>query len=261
MDLTDEQQTIVDYIKNNPDNRKVILANAIAGAGKTTLLQAIADAVPGEGLYISYNKALATEAKRKFPNHIDCRTTHSLAYRAIVPCLKLRVGFFGTRQITEHIQYADKIDLVDNIKEFCLSKYLTYDEFAKEHELKDAILANKYLDLMATSRLECSHDFYLKLFHIYLSEDKIHQVNYNLVLLDEAGDLNEVTLEIFKLLKGKTKVAVGDAYQNIFTFNHTINCFECLKDEGITFNLTQSFRVPDHIAEKVEKFCQTYLKP
>lgn len=259
-ELTQEQQAIVDYI-DATDKDELVLVDSVAGSGKTTLLQAIADTTKKPGIYLAYNKALATEASGKFPSHIDCRTTHSLAYRAIVPSLGLKVGFFNTRQIDEKMTYQDKYDLVEDIKEFCLSHYLTYAEFAKDAERKNTVVANKYLTLMATGKIECTHDFYLKLFHIYLAEDKLNQVEYELLLLDEAGDLNEVTLEIFRLLDGKIKVAVGDVHQNIFTFNHTINCFARLKDEGTMFRLTKSFRVPDYIAKPIEKFCQQYLDP
>lgn len=260
LQLTNEQQQIVDYINVQTDP-KLILVESVAGSGKTTLLRAIADTTTSPGIYLAYNKALATEASRKFPSHIDCRTTHSLAYRAIVPPLKLKVGNFNTRQIEEKITYQDKYELVEDIKEFCLSHYISYDAFAEATQRKNVTLANKYLTLMSQGKIECTHDFYLKVFHIYLQEDKIDQIDYSLVLLDEAGDLNEVTLEIFRLLKGRIKVAVGDIHQNIFTFNHTINCFSRMKKEGTMFHLTKSFRVPTYIAKPVEKFCKKYLDP
>jgi hypothetical protein len=259
IELLEEQEEQLCIMVDNKDH--LYLTDNFIVTHNTTLLRAIADVISGTGIYLAYNKALATDASKKFSKHIDCRTTHSLAYRAMVPTLKLKVGFFGAREVKERMPYSEKGQLVENIKEFCLSSYLNYDDFAEEHELKDTILANKYLTLMSTGSIECTHDFYLKLFHMYLAEDKIEQVEYDLVLLDEAGDLNEVTLEIFKLLSGKCKVAVGDAHQNIFTFNHTINCFEYLKDDGITFNLTQSFRVPENVAKRVEQFCQKYLDP
>ena len=260
LQLTTEQQTIVDYISNT-NKDELILVDSVAGSGKTTLLRAISDTTDEAGIYLAYNKALATEASEKFPSHIDCRTTHSLAYRAVVPSLGLKVGFFNARQIEENILYQNKYELTEDIKEFCLSRYLTYEEYAADNGKKNTKLANKYLTLMSNGKIECTHDFYLKLFHLYLAQDKLDQVSYSLILLDEAGDLNEVTLEIFKLLKGKIKVAVGDIHQNIFTFNYTINCFARLKDEGTMFHLTKSFRVPDYIAGPIEKFCKKYLDP
>jgi len=84
---------------------------------------------------------------------------------------------------------------------------------------------------------------------------------FDFIAIDEAGDLNEVTLEVFKLLPSIRKIAVGDPGQNIFAFNHTINCFELLKDEGTVLPLTQSFRVSPHIATRIEGFMQDYLDP
>lgn len=114
---------------------------------------------------------------------------------------------------------------------------------------------------MHDSKIECTHDFYLKLFHILLAEGDIEFDELDIVLLDESGDLNEVTLEIFLLLPAKKRIAVGDKYQNIYQFNHTINAFEILKGKGLEFQLSQSFRVSDDIAKRIEKFCQLVLDP
>lgn len=259
MNLTPEQQQVVDYAKQ-ATGQELILIDSVAGSGKTTLLKAIATELgSASGLYLAYNKAIATQSSKKFPRNIDCRTTHSLAYKATVIPLKLQVGWFGAKQIDEKIPYQDKYNLAEDIKEFCLSKYLTYDDYAKAFNRPNTVLANKYLTFMSQGKIECSHDFYLKLFHIMLDKGEVDQSPYNLIMLDEAGDLNEVTLEIFKLLQGRIKVAVGDPHQNIYTFNHTINCFEKLEGQGTTFKLSKSFRVPQHIAGPIEKFCQSYL--
>lgn len=259
MKLTEEQQVITDYV-GNIEGEELILVDSVAGSGKTTLLNAIAKTLHNEdALYLAYNKAIATNSAKKFPSNVDCRTTHSLAYRATVKPLGLKVGFFGTRQIDERIPYDDKQALVDSIREFCLSSYLTYEEFADNVPASDPSLANKYLELMYQSKIEATHDFYLKVFHLLLANGEIDQVDYGLIMLDEAGDLNEVTLEIFKLLKGRVKVAVGDPYQNIYTFNHTINCFDKLQGQGTLFTLSKSFRVPVNISRPVESFCKKYL--
>lgn len=257
--LTEEQQEVVDYVKTAKDG-EVILIDSVAGSGKTTLLRAVAEELGDkQGLYLAYNKSIATSSSKKFPKNIDCRTTHSLAYRATVPSLNLTVGFFSAKHITEKLSYDKKYAAAENLKEFCLSRFLTYEEYAAEYNRTDVALVNKYLTLMAQGKIDCSHDFYLKYFHKLLAEDHIEQVSYDIVMLDEAGDLNEVTLEIFKLLKSRLKVAVGDPHQNIYTFNYTINCFERL--EGKTFKLSRSFRVPKHIASRVQHFCNNYLDP
>ena len=81
MNLTTEQQAIIEYVTTDPSPTKLVLVNSVAGSGKTTLLTAIAASLPHtNGLYICYNKSIATEASRKFPATTACSTTHSLAY-------------------------------------------------------------------------------------------------------------------------------------------------------------------------------------
>lgn len=229
------------------------------------MLTNIAKAIPHtNGLYLAYNKSIATDSKKKFPKTTHCMTTHSLAYQATIKSYKLKLGEFTYRSITEKIDYDKKIYIVSLIREFCLSKYTSFKDFASSISVSDRVakLCNKYLDLMSTGNIECTHDFYLKLFHIYLVSGDITYEPFDFILLDEAGDTNEVTLEIFKLLPSAIKVAVGDKSQNIYTFNHTINAFPILQDEGATiFKMTKSFRVADYIASGIEKFCKSYLDP
>ena len=129
--LTQEQQNVVDYIQNSKKDSELILIDSVAGSGKTTLLRAIAETITsGKGLYLAYNKAIATDSKTKFPSTVHCCTTHSLAYRAVVIPQKLKVGFFGPKEIKDKITYKDKILLAEDIREFCLSSYLSYEEYA-----------------------------------------------------------------------------------------------------------------------------------
>jgi hypothetical protein len=57
--------------------------NAAAGASKTTTCTLIAEANPVPSLYLAFNKAMAEDAKGRFPDWVEVRTTHSLAYRAV----------------------------------------------------------------------------------------------------------------------------------------------------------------------------------
>jgi hypothetical protein len=40
-------------------------------------------------LYIAFNKAIAQEARRRFPPSVRCRTSHSLAYQAFVNVIRV----------------------------------------------------------------------------------------------------------------------------------------------------------------------------
>ena len=265
MKATPEQQIIIDHVKNNDGLTKT---SAVAGSGKTTLLVAIAKTLKkynnaSSGLYLAYNKSIATEAKKRFPKYVECCTTHSLAYRPTFDLHNLELGMFSCRNISDKIKYEDKCALVEHIRKFCLSKHLTFADYGEEHHLheKTIELGNKYLGLMEQGEMVCTHDFYLKLFHILLAGSHIEYDKFDFVALDEAGDLNAVTLEIFNLLPTKKKIMVGDPHQNIYMFNHTINCFEVMANEGIMLPMSQSFRVSKEIASDIEDFCQRHLDP
>ena len=265
MKATPEQQTIIDYVQAHDG---LVKSSAVAGSGKTTLLVAVAKTLEKDapkkfsGLYLAYNKAIATEASTRFPKSVQCCTTHSLAYRATVVEHNLRLGFFNYRTLSsEKLKYDHKCAVVDYIKEFCLSRHTTFNDFATDMKIPEklATLCNKYLGLMESGKIDCTHDFYLKMFHILLAEGHIKYSPFNFIALDEAGDLNEVTFEIFKHLPAAKKMLVGDPHQNIYQFNHTINCFDANKDEGITLPMSQSFRVSDKIATQIEAFCRLAL--
>lgn len=76
---TAEQQNAIDLVGR--ESRLKI--QAYAGAAKSTTLAMIAHKYNVPSLYLTFNKVMADEAKKMFPDWVDCRTTHSLAYAAI----------------------------------------------------------------------------------------------------------------------------------------------------------------------------------
>jgi superfamily I DNA/RNA helicase len=78
-------------------------------------------------------------------------------------------------------------------------------------------------------------------------------------MIDEAGDLTDLTIEIFKLLPATKKIIAGDPFQSIFSFMKCSNAFEYFKGEGISAPLTKTFRCSVPIANSIEKFVKTYL--
>lgn len=59
---------------------RLLKIEACAGAGKTSTLELMADASPVPSLYLAFNKVTATEGSERFPKHVICKTTHSVAY-------------------------------------------------------------------------------------------------------------------------------------------------------------------------------------
>jgi len=261
MRLSKEQQTILEHVRRTEG---LIMVSAVSGSGKTSMLSAIVeDMEPSSGLYISYNKAIADESRSKFPESVQCLTTHSMAYRNTVPVYQLKIGFFSYRNIKDRADYDVKLSVVDTLRDFCLSEFVSVADYCKHHDVSKyvAVLVTKYINLMESGQIDVTHEFYLKYFHILLATNHLEFPTFDLIMLDEAGDLNAVTLEIFKLLPATRKIMVGDPFQNIYSFNGTINGFEAMKHEATAMPMTQSFRVADHIALRIESFCQSHLDP
>jgi len=258
MAATAEQQLVINEILK--PKCTFLKVSACSGSGKTfTLVELVKALVPKNGLYIAYNKAIATEASGKFPSTVQCCTTHSLAWRATVRQFGLKVGYFGYRDIKAKMPYERKLTLVDAIEEFCLSGYTSFTDFINASETyshKLALPGENILTEMSTGVTTCTHAFYLKLYHMLLINGDVDQKELDVLLLDEAGDLNEVTLQIFLALPAKKKVMVGDPNQNIYSFNNTINGFEILRNVGTQLGLTNSFRVSREIAYQVELFAR-----
>jgi len=82
---TNEQENILAAVKQN----KQVVVIARAGTGKTTTCLYVADNIKKRGLYIAFNAAIAREATTKFPSYIECKTIHSLAWRAIIKTCKV----------------------------------------------------------------------------------------------------------------------------------------------------------------------------
>jgi hypothetical protein len=82
---------------------------AFAGAGKTSTLQVLAKSRKGKGLYLAFNRSIAAEAKQKFPQTVDCRTTHSIAWQTVQPTYKFSNGKMKTKLHAN--QLAESFDL------------------------------------------------------------------------------------------------------------------------------------------------------
>lgn len=117
---------------------------------------------------------------------------------------------------------------------------------------------------MVEGSISAPYNFLLKFLHIKLHTAKKlnlgFKLKYDLVILDECQDTSAVSLEIFKLIDAEKKVILGDTYQNIYSFNNTVNAFELL-DNNILMQLTQSFRCRPEVAVIVEKYGKKLLKP
>lgn len=85
MKPTEEQAKAIKLARRG----KNMKLNAFAGAGKTaTLIMIAKELEPKKGLYLAFNKSIATEAQRKMPSNVEARTFHSMAYRGVPDWLR-----------------------------------------------------------------------------------------------------------------------------------------------------------------------------
>lgn len=75
---TAQQTAIVQALHEH----RIIKVEACAGGGKTSSLTMTAEAHQAPSMYLAFNKVTAEEAAQKFPKHVTCKTTHSVAYAA-----------------------------------------------------------------------------------------------------------------------------------------------------------------------------------
>lgn len=266
MELTKEQQDIISSTGN-------IKINAVAGSGKTTTVIEYARTRP-EGsriLYLVFNKAVKTEAVRKFNDrglsNVRVETAHSLAFRHIVfrYNYKVRAQGYKTHEIAallnlqgngeKHAEYIIANHINKCITYFCNSNKRKVQELNYLDTVTDpqarAFVSTFYeyiimqtrllLSKMDKGEIEITHDFYLKKFQL-LNPD----LGYDYILFDEGQDASPAMLDLFFRQKA-VKVIVGDTHQQIYSWRYAVNSLE--KADFSTFHLSTSFRFGQDIAD------------
>lgn len=222
---------------------------ALAGTGKTTLLTMIASNMSqAKILYLAFNKSMAEEARRKMPRNVEVRTVHSLAYKYCGKDFDIGNLDYNKLASTMNVKIGLVFQFIKFFHKFTQSNIRLEDDdgmarmFLHENLKKKNIGAGisfvrNLFNLMLEKKVAASHDFYLKLYELNISK---FRYDYNIVLLDEAQDSNEVTCSIFDQLPGK-KIMVGDSHQKIYGFRGAINAMDEWEEDE-RFNLTESFR-------------------
>ena len=257
---------------------------AFAGAGKTSTLKMLANSSEHRGLYLAFNKKIADEAKAGFPGHVDCRTTHSLAFQAMKhrysSTTKLTSSLFP-KQLSALRKYnrtvfSPTLALSETQLAFLVLKTVSafcQDDrcnLSAEHVPKYGSLLGQKLDVIEVVRnlvlkeaqslwLEMTdaltdtplgHDGYLKLWA--LSEPEI---SASYILLDEAQDTNSAVLGVLRNQRCQI-VYVGDKHQQIYEWRGAIDAMTNIDTAHSAF-LTKSFRFGAEIALCATRVLQT----
>lgn len=256
MIYTDEQKAIIESTGD-------IKINAVAGAGKTTTLVGYAQKRPqSKILYLGFNKTVREEAKKKFAHlsNVTCETAHSLAYRHITK-LGYKIGdglnvmsIINQCKLTKNKDvYALAFHIIKAFSCYCNSEKRNMKEidytigldaeaksFFKKHSETILMHTRNLLAAMNNKEIGMTHDFYLKKF-----QSLSPNLDYDVILFDEAQDSSNVMLDIFKNSNG-TKVIVGDTHQQIYSWRYAINSLD--KVDYKSYNLNTSFRFDENIA-------------
>uniref|UniRef100_A0A8C9ZJ80 F-box DNA helicase 1 n=1 Tax=Sander lucioperca TaxID=283035 RepID=A0A8C9ZJ80_SANLU len=271
--LTREQQQILSHDIQGDHVVKIV---AFAGTGKTTTLVKYAEQRPHlRFLYVAFNKSVASEAQRRFPSNVACKTVHSLAFAnigrryhsrqnltfnlkpfAISSVLPQgRGGFSKAKVVTTTLNafMASTDETINTSHVPCsrrgkngLREYI--GEVEKELFVEDATMIwNKMKDLNETKKdaYYMTHDGYLKLWQLQIPKPSLSD-QYDVLFIDEAQDCTPAIMDVL-LSQRCGKVLVGDPHQQIYTFKGAVNALNIV-DHTHIFYLTQSFRFGAEIA-------------
>ncbi|WP_338835179.1 UvrD-helicase domain-containing protein [Bradyrhizobium septentrionale] len=274
---TVEQQHAIDQFQRGGS----VKINAYAGTGKTSTLEFLAHSTSRRGQYIAFNRSIVRDAEEKFPNTVNCATSHSLAFKATPSAYRN-----NTEKMTGKVN-ANQLAEMLNLKRWSVDGrhvlqprsqgYLILDTLRRYMQSADAELTALHVPRhgsllaapeatmravtefalhgakhvwsrmsSASDAMPLGHDGYLKLWA--LSNPKIAA---DFILLDEAQDTNPVVLDVLRKQPAQM-VYVGDKYQQIYEWRGAVNAMEKIATQGETY-LTTSFRFGPAIAEWASK--------
>ena len=266
-----------------------MVVEAGAGTGKTTTLRLLAEAMPERrGLYIAYNRSIAHEAAASFPQQVECRTAHSLAWSTYGAMFAERVtngnrvkpwdaakmlGIFSDFKIGPKVTLKpwQQWRLVkDTITRFCYSDSMTIEAWhvprvdgcedmlgLRKFILQHAVDAWNTDIIKPEGTLPFTHDFYLKMWAMSLP-----RLGYDYIMLDEAQDANPVIAQVFSSQTHAQQVSVGDSCQAIYGWRGATDYLTSAAQEvDHHLFLSQSFRFGPAVAEEANKWLESLNSP
>ncbi|MDO6499595.1 UvrD-helicase domain-containing protein [Photobacterium sanguinicancri] len=273
--LSDEQCEILEYAAAS----KNLIINAFAGTGKTFTLRALASKPLAEkrGLYLALNRKIVDDATTAFPESVECRTIHSLAYRGIgvqyaragrmkqflnasILCEKvlkdspplcgippIRVCSMILSGIEAYCHSADTEISREHLAGINLSRVDT----GRQNEFRETLFffvesVWKLLNSPA-SDIPITPSVYLKIWAL-----KKPKLKFDYILIDEAQDQNPVVIDLLSRQAHLQQIWVGDRYQQIYGFRGAVNALDTIDIETQCI-LTQSYRYGEEIAQYCNK--------
>ncbi|MEV0743438.1 UvrD-helicase domain-containing protein [Streptomyces sp. NPDC050549] len=276
MNPTDEQAAAADAFHAGQH----LALQAGAGTGKTTTLALLARTTKRRGRYLAFNRAIAQDARTRFPDTVQCKTAHALAYAAVGHRYTRRLNAprrpaWQTGQalgITKALRVGDREvtpralsnATLRTVTQFCH----TVDEAITRHHVPrlrgveeaglHAQLAShivpfarrawadlQYLD---DGCVRFEHDHYLKIWALTRP-----RIQTDFLLLDEAQDTNPVVEQVFLGQRDHAQlVMVGDSAQAIYDWRGAKDVMTGF--DGTQLTLSQSFRFGPLLAAEANRW-------
>lgn len=270
---TPEQSAIIDAYRAGGN----LVVQAGAGTGKTSTLKMAARAKLATGVYVAYNRSIATEAARSFPASVLCKTSHGLAMAAIGRRFGHRLNSprMPAKDVARLLRINEPARLsgdlaplspqqlariaMATVERFCHSGDV---EISSKHvpgyaglealPVRNALtrvavpLAQRAWlgDLTRTDgKLRFGHDHYLKMWSLTNP-----QLDADVVFLDEAQDSNPAVVSVVMGQKSSQLVLVGDSCQAIYGWRGAVDAMA--RFDGQQFQLSKSFRFGQAVADQ-----------
>lgn len=203
---------------------------------------------PGERfLYLVYNKAAQLEAEGTFPENVDVRTMHSVAYGDLERSFRSKIGDLFPVDIANafSISQEQAMKVVDLLNRFFGIESANIEDAAarRDSDLIVGVAARAWEEMNDhRGKLVLPHDGYLKRFML----KDVRLKRWDTLLVDEFQDANPATAVVVQRQSHLRRIIVGDNNQSIYGFRGAVDAMEFITGERRT--LTHSFRFGASVA-------------
>jgi hypothetical protein len=280
---TPQQASCIEGLKAH----RLLKIGACAGSGKTSTLTMTAEEYAVPSLYLAFNKVTADEAAEKFPKHVTCKTTHSVAYAAFGSKIRDKLsrprgGYVNVAGTGSEIGKYFKLSAIELAEDVVLSDaYLgllvkttvaRFEQSAdaqiglhhiprgelKEKAIKAGNAPTAYAEatILKAARELWQHRTNVKS-PVLATHDtylKMYQLSkpvlhgFDILYVDEFQDTTPCVMDIVMNQKDHMKVVmVGDARQAIYGWRGAVNAMKMVECEERM--LTKSFRYGQAVAD------------
>lgn len=278
---TQEQLNIVKAFKDT----RILKVNAISGSGKTSTLELLANEYQQPTLLLAFNKAIADEASKRFPKHVECRTMNSVAYSEFGKLLQHKLNFNKNPKLNtmrsikntvdwfnlsdyEAAEPSIKANVIAGLARECVDRFCySSRKSISEHDLhykdikeleKNHVFDSKHFSRVIVNLAKLIWKERINPFsnsscthdtYVKLWSLSNPRLNYDIIYVDESQDINPCVLSVLEQQQCKI-LYVGDQYQSIYAFRGATNAMKNII--APTLHLSQSWRYGEAIAALAE---------